>query len=54
MSMVYEDENKQVTVALTENDYVKVMAMDSKVTMVIRNINGKLVVESTTDEVKKK
>ena len=45
MSLVYEDENKQVCVGLCENDYVKVVTLDNKSVMIIRNVNGKLVVE---------
>ena len=45
MSMVYEDEDKRVTVALCDNDYVNVVTMDLKCKLVIRNVDGKLVVE---------
>lgn len=45
MSMVYEDEEKKVTVALCENDFVKIITLNSKVEIIVRNVDGKLVVE---------
>lgn len=50
MSMVYEDEDKNVTVALCNNDYVKIVTMDLKHKLVIRNVDGKLVIEEIEGE----
>ena len=49
MCMGYECENKQITTALTVNNYVNVMAMNSKANMIIKKFNGKFVVERTKE-----
>lgn len=51
MSLVYEDENKIVSVALAENDYVKILTLNEpKKVMIIKNVNGVLI---ATNEDKK-
>ncbi len=49
MSVVYEDENKVVNVALAENDYIKVTTTKANVWLKITNENGKLCVENIED-----
>ena len=49
MSVVYEDENNVVSVALAENDYIKVTTTEANVWLKIINENGKLCVENIED-----
>lgn len=46
MSMIYENENKEVCVQLCNNDYILIMNNDKNSTLRITNKNGKLVVET--------
>lgn len=45
MSVCVEDENGKISVYLTENDYINVLTLDKKSKFVIKNIDGKLIVE---------
>ena len=50
MSLVYEDENKQVCVVLTKNDYIKITTFENRDKfLIIKNVDGKLVIDDLDD-----
>lgn len=46
MSMIYENENKEVCVQLCSNDYILIMNNDKSSILKVTNRNEKLIVET--------
>ena len=52
MSMLVEDENgKVVCIALCKNDFISIMTMDKKVKIIVKNVDGKLIIEEPSESI---